>query len=233
MITSRTGPDRPATPPGPPQPVFCDESGMTGNDLLDRNQGFCTYAGVAVTGERAEEVVRKLLRDYKMQGNELKGKNLVRAGLGRRAIRSLIREVGSETHLVIHHKKYALACKFFEYIFEPVLAKQNSIYYEVGFHGFIANLIYFWTEARQESAVQLLTDFAAYMRSLEPRDNHAHLYRIGQESFEEDIRQHIGSSTKAAASHNSCDTERTSANGHNSVLDPRGYWQRCNRRDKQ
>jgi hypothetical protein len=32
------GPDRPITAPGPPQPVFCDDSGMTGNDLLDPNQ---------------------------------------------------------------------------------------------------------------------------------------------------------------------------------------------------
>ena len=68
---------------------------------------------------------------------------------GRRAVRSLIHEVGRDTHLVVHHKKYALACKFFEYIFEPVLAEQNSIYYEAGFHRFVANLLYFWTEARQ------------------------------------------------------------------------------------
>jgi hypothetical protein len=168
MIGTRTDPECPAAPPGPPQSVFCDESGMTGNDLLDPNQAFFTYAGVAVTADRAEEVVRKLVCDHKLQGNELKGRNLVKSGSGRRAVRCLIDEVGRDSHLVIHHKKYALACKFFEYIFEPVLAEQNSIYYEAGFHRFIANLLYFWTEARQESAVQLLADFAAYMRSLDP-----------------------------------------------------------------
>jgi hypothetical protein len=166
--TTRMGPDRPTTPPGPPQPVFCDESGMTGNDLLDANQAFFTYAGVAIGFKRAKGVVEKLVRDHKLQGIELKGKNLVKSGSGRRAVRALIREVRGEAHLVVHHKKYALACKFFEYIFEPVLARQNSIFYEAGFHRFIANLLYFWTEARQESAAQLLTDFAAYMRNLDP-----------------------------------------------------------------
>src|SRR5208282_306653 len=53
MIATRTGPERPSAPPGPPQPIYCDESGMTGNDLLDPDQAFFTYAGVAVTAARA------------------------------------------------------------------------------------------------------------------------------------------------------------------------------------
>jgi hypothetical protein len=141
---------------------------MTGNDLLDPNQAFFSYAGVAIDSERAEGVVKRLLRDHKLQGIELKGKKLVKSGSGRRAVRALIQEVRDEAHLVVHHKKYALACKFFEYIFEPVLASKNSIFYEAGFHRFIANLLYFWTEAQQASAVQLLTDFADYMRKLDP-----------------------------------------------------------------
>ncbi len=57
MIATRTGPERSAAPPGPPQPVFCDESGMTGNDLLDPQQAFFTYAGVAVFGmPRRQEI---------------------------------------------------------------------------------------------------------------------------------------------------------------------------------
>jgi hypothetical protein len=50
---------------------------MTGNDLLDPNQAFFTYAGVAVTADRAEEVVRQLVCDHKLQWNELKGRHLV------------------------------------------------------------------------------------------------------------------------------------------------------------
>jgi hypothetical protein len=111
MPDIRVGPNRPSAPPGPPQPVFCDESGMTGNDLLDANQAFFTFAGVAMSFERAEEVVRRLLRDHRLQGNELKGKNLVKSASGRRAIASLISEARDEVHLVVHHKKYAWSRK--------------------------------------------------------------------------------------------------------------------------
>ena len=72
------------------------ESGMTGNDLLDANQAFFTDAGVAVPFERAEDLAKKVLRDQKLQGNELKGKNLVKSARGRRAVRALIKEVGDE-----------------------------------------------------------------------------------------------------------------------------------------
>ena len=54
VLASGCGQEHQGTPAGPPQPVFCDESGMTGNDLLDPNQAFFTYAGVAISFERAE-----------------------------------------------------------------------------------------------------------------------------------------------------------------------------------
>ena len=169
MIGFRTDSKRPTEPPAPPQPIFCDESGMTGNDLLDVNQTCFTYAGVAISFERAEDIVRRLLRDYRLQGNELKGRQLVRTGRGQRAVTSLLHEIREDIYLIMHHKKYALACKFFEYIFEPVLSEQNSIFYEIGFHKFISNIIYLWASVRPESAEQLLTDFAEFMRSLDPK----------------------------------------------------------------
>lgn len=155
-IEFRTAPSRPAESSDPPQPVFCDESGMTGNDLLDVNQAYFTYASVAISFERAEEIVSRTLRDHRLQGKELKGRQLVRTGRGQRAITSLLSEVCQEARLVMHHKKYALACKFFEYIFEPVLSEHNSIFYAVGFNRFIANMLYLWTLGRPESAEQLL-----------------------------------------------------------------------------
>lgn len=169
MIGFRTSASRPSKPSTPPQPIFCDESGMTGNDLLDVNQAYFTYAGVAISFERAEDIVHRLLRDHRLQGNELKGRQLVRTSRGQRAITSLLQEISQEIHLIMHHKKYALACKFFEYIFEPVLSDQNSIFYEAGFHKFISNMLYLWASVRPESTEQLLTDFAEYMRSLDPK----------------------------------------------------------------
>jgi hypothetical protein len=69
-----------------------------------------------------------------------------------------------------HHKKYALAAKFFEYVFEPVIAEKNWIFYNLGFHRFISNLLYVWALAQNRTADQLMADFASAMRSLDPKD---------------------------------------------------------------
>jgi hypothetical protein len=70
----------------------------------------------------------------------------------------------------MHHKKYALAAKFFEYVFEPVIAEKNWIFYNLGFHRFINNLLYVWALAQNRTADQLMADFASAMRSLDPKD---------------------------------------------------------------
>lgn len=67
----------------------------------------------------------------------------------------------------MHHKKFALAAKFFEYIFEPLIAAANSIFYTIKFHRFISSLLYFWLATKEEPAEQLFKDFAAMMRSLD------------------------------------------------------------------
>jgi hypothetical protein len=138
---------------------------MTGNDLLDADQQFFAYASVALSFQDAEDLVRRLMRDHRLQGKELKGKNLTRSTAGRHVIKELISAVRQRVHVVVHHKKYALACKFFEYTFEPVLAQQNSIFYQSGFHLFISNLLYLWALRQDRTAEQLLSDFAMYVRA--------------------------------------------------------------------
>lgn len=61
-------------------------------------------------------------------------------------------------------QKYALACKFFEYIFEPVLAPKNSFFYAIGFHKFIATFLYILFESKDAYAEDILRDFEALMR---------------------------------------------------------------------
>jgi hypothetical protein len=56
-----------------------------------------------------------------------------------------------------------LACKFFEYIFEPPLAEQNSIFYGCGFHLFIGNLLWM-LRARDASAETIFEEFSKFAR---------------------------------------------------------------------
>jgi hypothetical protein len=144
--------------------IFCDEAGFTGNNLLDSAQEVFVFAGVAIEGERAAELVEKTLCDFKLQGKELKGSRLLKTDSGRAAITSVIEECAAGTRLVSHLKKFALACKFFEYIFEPALADQNSLFYGTKFHLFISNLLFALLRTRHASAEAIFEEFSRFVR---------------------------------------------------------------------
>ncbi len=144
--------------------VFCDEAGFTGNNLLDSAQEVFVFAGVAMPGERAIEVVERTRRDFRLQGKELKGSRMLKTEAGRRAITAMLEGCAEQARLVSHLKKFALACKFFEYIFEPALAEQNSLFYSVGFHLFIGNLMFALLRTRDESAEVIFGEFSTFMR---------------------------------------------------------------------
>jgi hypothetical protein len=150
-----------------PQKVYCDESGTTGNNLLNPDQPYFSYASIAIDDDIAQACVEKVIKDFRVQGGELKAKNLLGFSKGRRAI-SYILECHHEKILVsIYHKKYSLACKLFEYIFEPPLAQANSFFYEVGFHKFIATLLYAHLKASARHAEIIFADFEKMMRRLD------------------------------------------------------------------
>jgi hypothetical protein len=144
--------------------IFCDEAGFTGNNLLDSAQEVFTFASVAMEHEQAKETVERTLRNFKLQGAELKGARLLKSNAGRRAITSVIKDCAAHTRLVSDLKKFALACKFFEYIFEPALADQNSIFYGTGFHLFIANLLFALLRTKNVPAEAIFEQFSKFMR---------------------------------------------------------------------
>lgn len=65
----------------------------------------------------------------------------------------------------VSEKKYALASKFFEYIFEPPLQRNNYLFYKLNFHRFISNILYVEFTARGEGAEKIFEDFERLMRS--------------------------------------------------------------------
>ncbi len=101
------------------QKIYFDESGFTGNNLLNEKQNYFAYASVATTPDEAESVATRIMKQYGVQGAELKGKNLVKFSRGRRAMDDILTHYEGRVKISISDKKYALAGKFFEYIFEP------------------------------------------------------------------------------------------------------------------
>lgn len=122
--------------------IFCDESGFTGQNLLNPDQRFFAYGSVAISPTEAAELVTQTIRDFRVQGHELKGKNLLRHPSGRKAAIALIRQLGERSRVVLVNKQYALAGKLFEYTFEPLLSDISTALYGVSFQKFIANLVY-------------------------------------------------------------------------------------------
>lgn len=149
------------------QNIYFDESGFTGNNLLNEKQNYFAYASVATTPDEAESVATRIMKKYGVQGTELKGKNLVKSGRGRKAMDDILTHYEGRVKISISDKKYALAGKFFEYIFEPSLSKKNSLFYGLNFHLFIANILYVEFSARGAGADDIFNDFERLMREMD------------------------------------------------------------------
>lgn len=148
-----------------PQKIYFDESGFTGNNLLHPHQNYFAYGSVATDDIEAQEFVTELIKKYGIQGGELKGSRLVQFNKGRKAVDEIFTHFEGRIKLSISEKKFALACKFFEYIFEPCISDINSLFYGIGFHKFIANMLYIEFMARGAGAEQIFEEFENLMRS--------------------------------------------------------------------
>jgi hypothetical protein len=152
------------------QEIYCDESGFTGNALLDQESTFFAYASVAINNEKATEYVNNIIQKYKLQGGELKGRNLLKSPKGQKVIAEILRNFKGRIKVAVYNIKFNLACKFYEYIFEPALAQKNSLFYQIKFHRFISNILYLDFVCRSEEAEKIFSDFQKLMRSLEDKE---------------------------------------------------------------
>lgn len=148
-----------------PQKIYFDESGFTGNNLLCNNQILFSYGSVASDDEEAKKFVSYLINKYNIQNGELKGGRLVKFSKGRKAISEIFNQFEGRIKVSLSNKKFALAGKFFEYIFEPCIASQSSLFYKINFHRFIANILYIEFVARGAGAEAIFTEFESLMRS--------------------------------------------------------------------
>jgi len=145
--------------------VYFDESGFTGNRLLDSQQPIFSYAAVVIEESEAKELVEHIIRKYQIQNGEIKGGKLVKKNKGRRAIDEILTSLNGRMKVSVSDKKYALAGKFFEYIFEPSLAQINSIFYNINFHKFVSIMLYMDFVSRGTNAEELFEEFESLMRT--------------------------------------------------------------------
>jgi hypothetical protein len=146
--------------------IFCDESGYTGPNLLDE-QRFYVYASVAMPHDLACEVVAKLRTDFQINSKELKFENFSHSR-GKAALRWLLTTCGDRTAIFYADKKFSAAGKFFEYTFEPVLRPMKDLFYGVGFHKFVSNLLLSAWDEGEPVARELIEDGQKLIRDKDP-----------------------------------------------------------------
>lgn len=147
--------------------IYCDEAGFTGNDLYNPDQPHFVYSSVLIDPLEAAEVVKKIIIDFNIKSEELKGAKLLKTNRGRNAIIWLLENYNQKALLIAFDKRYSLSGKFYEYVFEPILAPHSSIFYNILFHRFISNVLYLHLLAQQQYTENLLLDFQASIRSLD------------------------------------------------------------------
>lgn len=145
--------------------IHFDESGFTGNNLLHKQQKIFCYASVECPHEEAEAFVEYIIQKYRIQNGEIKSGNLLKGVKGKRAIDEIIQQFKGRFKISVSDKKYALAGKFFEYIFEPAIQNVSSIFYNINFHRFISNMLHVELTVRGAMAEEIFEDFEALMRT--------------------------------------------------------------------
>jgi hypothetical protein len=152
------------------QRIYFDESGFTGNNLLNKNQTMFSYGSVATCDDEARDFVEYLIKKYGVQNGELKGRQLIKYNKGRKAISEIFDRFQGRIKVSLSNKKYALSGKFFEYIFEPCFSENNSLFYDINFHRFVANILYFEFIARGAGAEEIFLEFENLMRNSDQAD---------------------------------------------------------------
>ncbi len=155
--------------------IYCDEAGFTGNNLLDPNQTYFVYGSVDIENQHAGELLSEVASKFALQNvKELKGQNLIKHMRGRMAVKWLMNECREHFHLVYSDKAFAIAGKFFEIIFEPLLAGYSSFFYRIDFHRFIANVIYHSLKRKTPLAVEAVNNLQSIFSK---RDNPSELVK--------------------------------------------------------
>ena len=146
--------------------IYFDEAGNSGNNLLDKEQPLFCYLGFEDCDSNTIEDFYSLKRKYKYKTDlEVKGASLSKSVTGQNFLIELWEKIGNHVKFVMHDKKFALACKMFEYVFEPVFCDVNTLFYQINFHKYIAISMYNLFTNSNHSAEQLFTNFYAFIKN--------------------------------------------------------------------
>ena len=138
--------------------------------MLDAAQPYFAYASVDLQLDEATSIVKDLRSRHHLQMAELKAAKLLKRPRGREIIAEVLEQIEGRYIATVYDKRLSLAAKFFEYIYEPVLQRNNMLFYRHNLHRFVATYLYMQMVASGEGAEELAVQFEKFMRSLDPAD---------------------------------------------------------------
>ncbi len=150
--------------------ISFDESGFTGPDLLNEDQPYFVYASHDLSPPEASEFLESSKSDFGLQGAELKATRLKRRRDWGELSDRICKISDRRSRVVTFEKRAALAGKFFEYFFEPVLAEDNIAFYLIDFHRYMMNAILHLMRDSGADYSGLSAQMQAFMRSFYPID---------------------------------------------------------------
>jgi hypothetical protein len=131
---------------------YVDETGFTGEDLLDKDQPIFVQASNDFSAQEADKIIADIFKGVKAA--ELKHSSQSRKPAGQARIVELIKLLASDPNRVatwIAHKEYAVVTLIVEWWAEPLAYEGGLNLYENGGNQAMANMIYlclqgFWDE---------------------------------------------------------------------------------------
>lgn len=144
--------------------IYCDESGFTGANLLDGNQPYFTFASTDIEEDVARELVAKAIDTFSLQSfqkanGELKGAELAKETNGREALEWIFNECRDNFLVIVHEKLFAIAAKFFDLTFEPLISAYNQFLFKANFHRFVVTAIYLGLITKNQTMLEAVRDF--------------------------------------------------------------------------
>lgn len=152
----------------PPILISCDEAGYTGPALLDAAQPYFVYASHDLSMIEAESLIADIRARFPIQAAELKSASLKRRNDWAAICQLITDRCAGRVIVIASDKKVALAGKVFEYLFEPVLEDNNSLFYRIDFQRFIMNAVHEVLSKADSPYGELAKQMQQFMRSFDP-----------------------------------------------------------------
>lgn len=159
------------------QTIYFDESGFTGNNLLDGNQPIFSLGSVALSAEESTEIAADATQRFGLRAAELKGSKLLSTPRGRDAVIHILKELGARKRFLLINKRFAASCKIFEYLIEPAISDCSSFFYGQNLHYFFSDALL--SECTEKDADAIFAGLTLSLRQRDPAALQKSLAEIG------------------------------------------------------